>query len=180
MGYRAFPARDGCLEVGERCLRFLQLLSAEQFRHRQPPNDSIGSHLRHCLDFQNCFLKGVETSEIYYDRRERDPTLSEDPEKFRKAFSASLEAIRKLDPALASKQVTLGLIANSSGESLSCHSSIERELAFLTGHTVHHLAIVQLLAEMQGVHVSSELTTAFSTEVHRQEMAARRPESVDV
>ena len=42
------------------------------------PPHRVGSHLRHVLDFYECFLRGLEVSRIDYDTRKRDETIERD------------------------------------------------------------------------------------------------------
>src|SRR5258707_14785342 len=49
----------------------------------------VGGHLRHILEFYECFLDGIETSHIDYDARRRDPSI----ESFR---ATALDKIRSI------------------------------------------------------------------------------------
>ena len=180
MDSQPFPARDGCIELGRRCLAFTRLLTPETYAFTNSPDDSIGAHLRHCLDFIVCFLRGLEKGVVDYDRRDRDSRIASDPEAFRVALSRALESLGRLERSQAERPLRVRMTADSAGAQSNCSSSVERELIFLAGHSLHHLAIVRLLAESRGVLVSGDLTTAFSTALHRKQMAAAESEPVDV
>src|SRR2546428_3722278 len=51
-----------------------------------------GGHLRHIVEFYQCFLKGVETLHIDYDARPRDESI----EQSRAAASAAIRSIIRL------------------------------------------------------------------------------------
>ena len=55
----------------------------------------------------------------------------------------------------------------------SSPSRLERELVFLSGHTIHHIAIMVLAARAAGVEIPSPLAVAFSTEAHRTSLAMK-------
>src|SRR5450432_3516097 len=48
-----------------------------------------GAHLRHILEFYQCFLAGLEQSHIDYDARRRDEAI----ENYRDAAAAAIRAI---------------------------------------------------------------------------------------
>ena len=54
----------------------------------------IGSHLRHCLDFYQAFLNGVEIGWIDYDNRQRDERIGRDRLT---ALQKIMEAIQGLE-----------------------------------------------------------------------------------
>ncbi len=180
MELQAFPARDGCLEVGHRCLAFSHLLTARRYSRLNPPDDSIGAHLRHCLDFLVCFRRGLEEGIVRYDQRDRNARISSEPSAFQEAMDKILEMLGRIEPGHASRVIEVRMKADSAGSSIRCASSVERELVFLSGHGLHHLAIARLLAEAQGVSVAEDLTAAFSTALHRKCPTVSESESVDV
>ncbi|AFP29100.1 hypothetical protein MRBBS_0162 [Marinobacter sp. BSs20148] len=52
---------------------------------------------------------------------------------------------------------------NSAGKHQTVKTSVERELVFLASHTIHHTAIIGMLAEQAGVKVSSDFGVHPST-----------------
>jgi hypothetical protein len=47
-------------------------------------------------------------------------------------------------------------------------SSIERELIFLSGHTIHHLALIDYILRSKGVAIGNAAGTAFSTAAYQR------------
>jgi hypothetical protein len=47
-------------------------------------------------------------------------------------------------------------------------------LAFLSGHTIHHIAIMVHAARAAGVEIPTRLAVAFSTEAQRDALAMNR------
>jgi hypothetical protein len=124
---------------------------------------AIGPHLRHCLDHFTCLLRGLDSGRVDYDGRDRDTQLESDPQAFRLALDAIVERLARLEPTTIARSLWIRQAAASGGEQVDSPSSLERELVFLSGHTVHHLAIMKLLAAMHGVLVPGDLDYAFST-----------------
>jgi hypothetical protein len=58
------------------------------------PMGTIGGHFRHCLEFFERFLAGLESGRIDYDRRERDPRVEVDPLHARERLAAVAERLR--------------------------------------------------------------------------------------
>jgi hypothetical protein len=55
----------------------------------------------------------------------------------------------------------------------SSPSRLERELVFLSGHTIHHIAIMVIAARAAGVEIPLHLAVAYSTQAHRESYAVR-------
>jgi uncharacterized damage-inducible protein DinB len=56
----------------------------------------VGAHLRHVLEFYECFLDGMASGSVDYDQRKRDESV----EKIRSAASAKIRSIlRRLEDA---------------------------------------------------------------------------------
>ena len=167
------PALAGCVDAGRRCQQLARLLDSTQFSKSLEGHDSIGSHMRHCLDYFGCLIRGLELGEIDYDARERDPRTAADPETFMQRMGAAVDALILKATTLVSKRLKLTQTVTESGAVLTVETTLDRELVFLSGHCVHHLAIASLLAKMMGVEVSPDIGMGYSTAVHRRAAAPR-------
>jgi len=125
--------------------------------------EAVGPQLRHCLDHFLCLLRGVESGAVNYDARDRDPRLEEDPQYFLTTLDSVVRQLQSMDPAVLRRALTLHQEVAPGGQSGRVDTNMERELAFLSSHTIHHIAIVSLLAGAWGVEVPSGLGVAFST-----------------
>jgi uncharacterized damage-inducible protein DinB len=160
----------GCVEACRRC----ELVVDAVVQQDLAAFPSLGPHLRHCVDHFRLFLDGWRSGSIDYDARSRDARLEQDPEAVRRALasiSESLTGIREVDLL---NVVTVTQSAASGRPPLSSPSRVERELVFLSGHTIHHIAIMLLAAREAGVEIPSRLAVAFSTEAHRDALAMNR------
>lgn len=134
---------------------------------RQPKDHTftgtIGSHTRHIIEFYNQLMKAENYSNINYDGRERN-TLIE---------SSIAIAIQNIDSVIAFFNTsTFDFSTNYSVTSNNTiyNSSLGRELIYLAEHTVHHLALIRMIAEADGyTFVAAEkFGIAESTQQYRQ------------
>lgn len=117
-----------------------------------------GAHLRHILEFYQCFLDGLELSHIDYDARRRDAAI----ERSREAAAAAIRAIvRRLESTadLHGERI----IWVRWGVDSFMESSISRELEVLSSHTVHHFALIAVTLRMHGVEMDPDFGMAPST-----------------
>ena len=152
------PAVEGCLES---CRRALELL--DHFERAGGAYAAIGPHLRHCLDHVQCFLRGLESGTVEYDARERDARLETDVACFRNAMTRAMDVLAGLDHDAMPRALQVVQVPAPAHEPMPVASTVERELLFLSGHTIHHLAIVAYIARAQGITVPEYLFIAYST-----------------
>ena len=124
---------------------------------------TIGAHVRHALDHIAALLEGIAVGECAYDRRARGT----DVERvrlagIRTARTLSL-ALTELDPAELRRPIVVRVQVDKTGREVAFESTIERELAFLLSHTVHHNAIIALLLEQAGIAAPHRFGVAVST-----------------
>jgi hypothetical protein len=124
----------------------------------------VGSHLRHILEFYECFLNGIERLRIDYDARRRDESIE------RSRFAASeriRQVIRRLEHDSRLLQETAVLVrmedaAETAGDPWLA-SSIGRELLALSSHTIHHFALIALTLHAHRVAVDPDFGMSPST-----------------
>jgi uncharacterized damage-inducible protein DinB len=142
----------------------------------RPP--SIGAHFRHVLDHYFAFFHGLEEGRIDYDRRDRDPEIETDLHTARAAAEQVEAALRTLPAATiqAPILINVAVATEAHGETLWEPSTVQRELAFLLSHTVHHYALISLHARCYGVELGEDFGVAPSTleyRAHPQVVAPR-------
>lgn len=134
---------------------------------------SIGAHVRHLLDHVGAILNANRL--VDYSQRRRGTPV----ERFR---GAALDEIRKLK-----RRVSLGLplfgcddieVIDATGPARHIRqhryrSTWWRELHFVVSHSVHHLAIIRLLAEHTGATVDGQVGVAASTRALDQRYPAQ-------
>jgi len=161
----------GCLDACDRCERVVDAITPEMYSGALPGRYAIGSHLRHTIEHFQCFLAGVTSGLVDYDARARDEDLERGIDRFREVLSDVRTALIRLDREPLSGQLKVRQIASLDSDPSEFSSTIERELAFLSSHTIHHLALVVHLCRELGVDLPDEISLAFSTAAHRQAAA---------
>ena len=160
----------GCLEACRRC----ELVVAAVVEQDPKAFPSVGPHLRHCVDHFRLFLDGWRSGSVDYDARPRDARLEQDPEAVRGALANIAESLAGIRNADLFNELTVTQSAASGRPPLASPSRVERELVFLSGHTIHHIAIMLLAAREAGVELPSRFAVAFSTAAHRDSLAMNR------
>lgn len=160
----------GCLEACRRCESVVDAV-VDQDLSAFP---SVGPHLRHCVDHFRLLLDGWRSGSVDYDARSRDVRIEQDPEAVRGALAGIAESLAEIRNADLLNELTVTQSAAPGRPPRSSPSGLERELVFLSGHTIHHIAIMLLAAQAAGVEIPSRLTVAYSTEAHRDSFAMKR------
>ncbi len=130
----------------------------------------IGAHFRHVFDHYRAFLNGVSTGKLNYDVRERDPLVERDlaaASQTARSIMAQLEEMSD-QQVLLSIEVSANVIDDGKSVVDWSGSTVHRELMYLLSHTVHHYAIILLLATQAGVELNSDFGVAPSTIAHRR------------
>ncbi|WP_166257619.1 DinB family protein [Marinobacter salicampi] len=136
----------------------------------------IGKHVRHIIDHYIAFLAAVHgqsTEALDYENRRRDERLELDNHAAGNRLIAIASALNRITDV---PETALPMVHISEDEKCSVATSIKRELAFLASHTIHHMAIIAMLAERGGVEVSENFGVHPSTLRHQRKllMSARK------
>jgi len=121
----------------------------------------VGSHLRHVLEFYECFLSGLEASRIDYDARKHDETL----ERNRHSAAAKIcSIIQRLEEASSLPEDSrLAVRMENADEGVYLSSSVGRELQALSSHTIHHFALIAVTLRLHGLEVDPTFGMSPST-----------------
>lgn len=160
----------GCLDACRRC----QAVVGAVIEQDPAAFPSVGPHLRHCVDHFRLLLDGWRSGSVDYDARPRDLRLERDPEAVRGALAAIAGSLAELRSVDLPAELTVIQSAAPGRPPLSSSSCLERELVFLSGHTIHHIAIMLLAGRAAGVAIPSALAVAYATEAHRESLATNR------
>lgn len=160
-------AVEGCEVAVRRCLEALEAVSQDEYAAQIPEFGTIGSHVRHIIDHFACFCAGYETGVADYDARERDETVETSLDTGRVRLEAALDTLQNIGASSEDGPFRIRQLACPGGAPITLQSTLERELLFLSGHTIHHLAMMLLIANSLNVPVPTELGLAFSTQAYR-------------
>lgn len=122
-------------------------------------SSSIGSQLRHCLDFYQCFLDGLKAGKVDYDSRERDETIEQ-------SRSRAIQRIEQTTAQLWKLSDDQGTLRVKQDSPYWSTSSLRRELQFLLSHLVHHQALMAVVLRVYGFVPTPEFGVAPATLEH--------------
>jgi len=116
-----------------------------------PYYSSIGSHLRHALDFFDCIINGLQENDIDLTARKRDEIISTNPE-------AAKNHIREIQKQLASyvdvnTDYLLHVTDNLGEGKITIMYTLESILAQANTHATHHYAIISYMLQTLNVEV---------------------------
>ena len=159
------PSIEGCQDACRRCEAVVD--------HAGPAWRVLAPHLRHCVEHFQLLLDGQASGQVDYDARERGGRLEASPEAMREALRGIRAALGRLSREDLARPLVVVQVAASGRPPCTVPSFLERELVFLSGHAIHHIAIMALAAEAADVLLPSELAVAFSTEAYRDATVLR-------
>lgn len=155
---------DGCIECIEQCDQILGIVTQTNYTDCSASSASIGAHIRHILDRFHCFFVGLTVDSIDYDARKRDPELEQNLEAARFALASVARRTEKLkEPRSPAALIVVKESVLASSPAVEISSTLERELMGLITHSIHHLAIIALLARSFGHEIDSDFGKAAST-----------------
>ena len=160
---RGLDAVDGCVEACRRCESVvLSILEQDATAYA-----AVGPHLRHCLEHFRLFLDGWSRGGVDYDARPRDLPTERDPAVARRLLRDIIAGLVAIGEGDLGRELKVTQSVAPGRPPLASRSRVERELAFLSSHTIHHIAIMVLAAREAGVEIPSDLAVAYATDAHR-------------
>ncbi len=159
------PSIEGCLDACRRCEAVVD--------HAGPAWGVLAPHLRHCIEHFQLLLDGQASGRVDYDARERSELLERSPDAMRQALGNIRDGLRGLSAADLARPLVVVQSAAPGRAPGSYPSFLERELVFVSGHAIHHIAIMALAAAASDVLLPPELAVAFSTEAYRESTVLR-------
>ena len=132
-------------------------------------NSSAGGHFRHAIEHYQALLHAVETGELDYENRARDLRIEGEPDHAIVAWHQIGEGIKRLAGGTVTDRM-LRLAAETTDGGVLV-TSLTRELEFLINHTVHHFALIAVIAHAHGVVLPTDFGMAPSTLKYRRTLA---------
>ena len=169
--FKAMTFKDVCklnLQSLSELDAVLKTLTDQQYqKSTSKASSSVGMHVRHIVDFYHCFFKGVDFGLIDYDHRQRNSAIEQSIELARDYIQNITLLLNAEDLHNKPDSVSISACLNKD-QQVEASSSLTRELLFLQSHVTHHLAVVALLLEQQGIKLPKNFGVAASTRVHRE------------
>jgi uncharacterized damage-inducible protein DinB len=135
---------------------------------------NVGGHIRHNLDHVAALLRGLPEGRIDYDHRDRGTAVERDRR-------AAARAIRRLCDELFDypwdsipDTLRLSALVTPDQPAIEVETTPARELAFVLSHTIHHNALIGVMARLHGVELPPDFGYAPSTLAHRRSRPCAR------
>ena len=125
-------------------------------------DSSIGQHLRHCIEhYDELFMGIADKRAIRYHDRPRNLEVEVNPSEAANRLRFIFNQLERVDNQNVFLEVSDGGVADPA------QSSLFRELEFLISHTIHHFALIKVIANRFQIEVPGDFGVAFSTLKHR-------------
>ncbi len=156
--------KSGCWQSLSQCEELLERLNESEYRACSKHSASIGGHVRHILDRFQSFFHGLPIEHIDYDARERDKSIEINLAGAKFALASVQRQLDALTHSeIESLTLTVSETVNNQGVVVQVPSTAQRELMGLVTHSIHHLAIIALIAKGLGHIVDQRFGKAPST-----------------
>lgn len=158
-------------EVLGQGIALLGMLSDEQYTRVCEPwlTSTIGQHIRHVVDMYLALINSVESDGeniVNYDYRQRGSRLEHHVSNGREALQQVVTWLDELKPVsavqLSSLQIQSEISLHQSTVAI-LESSLLRELVFVGSHSVHHYALIRVIARHQGLTLAENFGVAPAT-----------------
>ncbi len=133
----------------------LSRLSNEQLCNDSVPpyHSSIGSHIRHILDFYKCIFNGLEKELVDLTNRDRDLSVETDCNCATEYIDFVLNSLKNSNFDVDS---AIDVIDNLGQGNIRINYTVGSLLAQANSHTIHHYAIINYILDRIGVNINDE------------------------
>lgn len=154
--------------LGQLIVELSVISEAVYTRKISEQTSSIGMHLRHVVEFYQGFLRTVSdgSNALCYDNRQRNLLFETSKESAIQELEVIKQAIGSM--AVNDDPMTLSVIIAPSKPPVSITTTLRRELYHLLDHSIHHMALIKLIAEKQNVTLAEGFGLAKSTEAYQR------------
>lgn len=137
-------------------------------------SSGIGKHIRHVLDFYEKLFES-DGQVVDYDARKRDERIEVDPLFALDRTESYLQSLSQFAASTDPGSVTVRIETSGGGDApAEVGSTVDRELAYVACHTVHHFAIIGILLRIQGLEPPNQFGLAPATVRYNQSQYAGR------
>jgi uncharacterized damage-inducible protein DinB len=137
-------------------------------------SSSFGGHVRHNLDHVDALLAAIEYGVLDYDQRHRGTQVETSRHAALQTIGRLERQLLELPAGIEQQPLRMRTLVASSDPPVEVETSVGRELAFVLSHTIHHNALIGVMAKLLGVAVPEHFGYAPSTIAHLEKKACVR------
>lgn len=160
------PSVAGNLEAISQGLELCNQLDQASYNHKAVPyvQSSIGEHLRHIIDLYLAVKDETKVGVVDYDHRRRGAQVETDLETGINELMQVKTWLEQLTDSELAKSVSILSEASIATQQVcEMPSTMRRELLFVASHTIHHFALIKVIAVHCNVETSEHLGYAPAT-----------------
>lgn len=164
------PAVLALAAVLDQLAALVGALTDDQYTARPAgvPASCVGGHVRHNLDHVAALLGGLRAGRIDYDRRERGTAVERDRAEAVTAAGRLRAELLAFPWADAPRWLPLTALVSPDLPPEDVRTTPAREAAFVLSHTVHHNALIAVIARLVGADPPADLGYAPATVAHQR------------
>jgi len=150
----------------DRLARFIESIDNSLFMISDALGPSIASHVRHIIEHYEHLLDNHAEGSLDYRRRPRDQDLESNQSLAGNRLRALLDKLHAKHLTAPPTRVLLlqpDIPPRPNTTDRQVVTTLGRELGFLVGHTVHHMAVIAVLVRARGGEVEQAFGMADST-----------------
>ena len=139
-----------------RGIKLLNSLTDEQYSSTSAPPyfSSIGSHMRHILDVFSCIFNGLETKEVDFSARERNPLAEKTTEAGIEYFNSIIAKLHKLSED--DFEIMIAVTDDLGTGKVTANYTLGSALIQAHSHAIHHFASIGFIINRLGVELPDE------------------------
>jgi uncharacterized damage-inducible protein DinB len=142
-------------------------LTDEQYTQRPgAAGSTVGGHVRHNLDHIDAMLRGFRSGRLNFDQRERGTAVEHNRTEAVAATDRLRAELLAFPWEAARESVLLSALISVDLPAVEVWSTPEREVVFVLSHTVHHNALIAVIARLVGADTPADFGYAPSTIAH--------------
>ena len=154
------PLQDSLRQV-DTLLKGIESLPAT-IAHKVYCEQRVGSHVRHISDHFTALLCLTDSDTVDYNHRTRNSPIETDIDQARVLVAQLIDSVESAE--FGSREVEcISEVDISETKSATFTSTADREALWVFNHTIHHIALIKLLAENAGLQFDSDLGVAPAT-----------------
>ena len=135
---------------------------------------SLGGHVRHCLDHVKAWLAGFHSNTADYDHRQRGTTIETKRLAARDELANLIARLERLGRCDVDRTMYVRLLRDADSPAIMLESTLGRELAFVVNHTIHHNALIGVMARLLDIALPDRFGYAPSTLAYMERMQCVR------
>ena len=154
----------GLLQIERDFLAVCGLASHIYTKSKGYDTSSIGTHMRHILEFLQILEAYAVSGSVDYENRQRVMVYEENAAQAAEAFVAARQSlVRILMKQGAAYSVQIKEMPGFAMKQIHVPSSFGRELLYIIEHAVHHFAMIKMITSEYGVRMPENFGVAPST-----------------